>query len=221
MCGRFALFATVADLVAAFGLDAAPDGYRPSWNIAPGRDLFAVVPDPDDPGRVAARLLRFGFPPAPGAPRARPLINARLETADRLPTFRAAYARSRCLVPANGFYEWKREGPARLPYFIRPASGELFAIAALRSPDGGCALLTAPAAAPIIGVHDRMPHAVPRDRWRDWLRGADDADSGAADAIEWTLRPVAPLVNRAADDGPELLDPGCEQGLFDLAGGDA
>lgn len=225
MCGRFALFATVDELVETFGLSAVPDGYRPSWNIGPGRDLLALVADPARPGKAKAATLRWGFPPAPGSARSAPLVNARVETADRLATFREAYARRRCLIPANGFYEWKKEGPARVPYYISSEAGGLFAMAGICTDSGACAILTGEARGPMRRVHNRMPVVMPPAAWPLWLAPAGvpvpPPDPGADDDFSFacSLRPVPPLVNRAAEDGPELLGASPEQATLDLDGG--
>jgi putative SOS response-associated peptidase YedK len=151
------------------------------------------------------------------------LINARVETAHEKPAFRRAFALHRCLVPADGYYEWQAtEDGGKQPHFIRPADGGVLAMAGLyavwRSPDapGGrllsCTVITTEATDDVGRIHDRMPMLVEPERWDNWLAPAGDsaelrkllvpAAPGLLDA-----RPVSTLVNNVANNGPELLDP--------------
>jgi putative SOS response-associated peptidase YedK len=220
MCGRFARTSPRQILEATFGLaiDPAID-LRPRYNVCPGEPVLAVVSDGHD---RRAGWLRWGLVPffakdAKGGPRA---INARVETAATNPTFRDAFRRHRCLVPADGFYEWRGEGPGRAPHYVRAAAGGPFAFAGLwdrwRPADGGeplvtCALLTQPADPTLADIHDRMPVIVPPDAFGAWLDRSvvePEAIRGVLAAMRpppWVVHPVSRLVNSPRNDAPELI----------------
>jgi putative SOS response-associated peptidase YedK len=176
MCGRFLLAVDPNILREIFALIEAP-APQPRYNIAPTQPVLAVRQGPD--GSRTASLLRWGLVPswAREIQAGSPLINARSETAAEKPAFRTALRRRRCLVPANGFYEWQRQGRTRQPFCFRMAEGEPFAFAGLweqwASPDGktveSCAILTTEANELVRPVHDRMPVIVPRDEFAHWL----------------------------------------------------
>lgn len=231
MCGRFALGAAPESLAALFELEAGalPEGLRPRYNIAPTQPVLAarwLVPD-GEPGGRALGWLRWGLVPswakefAIGAR----LINARAETAAAKPAFRSALRRRRCLVAADGFYEWQRRGRGRKqPYLIRLRDGRPFAFAGLwerwRSPEGllveSCTLLTTEPNAVCAPIHDRMPVILER---RDFARWLDPAE-GDPERIRSLLlpfpaeamsaHPVGPLVNDARIDRPECAAPALE-----------
>lgn len=237
MCGRYASIKAAADIASEFRATDATDGDepRPDYNVAPTKPVLAVVqrhprdaegtPDPARTER-SVRVMRWGLvpswakDPALGAR----MINARAETAAVKPTFRKALAARRCLLPADGWYEWKRDGATTQPYFVTGTDGTSLAMAGLwefwRASDGGdplitAAVLTTDAVGPLARVHHRMPLLLPPDAWPDWL----DPDVGAAaDRIVellappsdrlvsgLALRPVSTLVNDVRNDGPELV----------------
>lgn len=217
MCGRFALDTIEERLLEAFQISDSL-GYVPSWNIAPTQNLLAVRATPN--GRGPARL-RWGLVPrwAPDPSLGGRMINARSETAAEKPTFREAFALRRCLIPATGFYEWKKtpSHPAR-PYYFRPARGGVMALAGVweswKRARGKPALetgaiLTCAANDDVRGVHDRMPVILPPHVWDAWIFGADTAAAGQllrpAEAGTLERVPVATRVNAPSNDDPDLV----------------
>ena len=206
MCGRFTL-TTPGEIVAeAFGLDEAPP-LEPRRNIAPTEPVAVVRAE--GAGRRLA-FLRWGLVPAwSREPRGRTLlINARDDTLTKRPSFRESFERRRCLIPADGFYEWKARPGARRkdPYLIRIAEGGLFAFAGLwerphpGDPEsrGTCAIVTTEPNALVREIHDRMPVILPRQAWAEWL------DPGLRDAAR-----LAPLLAPfpAAGMTAEVVEP--------------
>jgi len=228
VCGRYVVTRSWDDLLAEFEA-ADPVGgapFRPDYNIAPTDPVPVVLVrhPPGDraaPARRQLRVARWGLVPSyakdtGGAARR---INARAETVTELPSFRAAVARRRCLVPADGWYEWaRRDGGGRQPYFLTPADGSLLALAGLYEIWGEDRLLTSSiittaAVGELARVHDRMPLVLPPDRWAGWLDPARP-DPGpllappAPDVVaRLELRLVGPAVGNVANDGPELIAP--------------
>ena len=220
MCGRFALSVTPARFRELFGCPP-PAGYAARWNIAPDSEVVAIRRRADG-GREAA-WLRWGLlapwmrdPRDPGRQ-----INARAETAGEKPMFRAAFRARRCLLPADGFYEWRRRGRgASRPHFVRLDGDRPMAMAGIweriRLTDGGIldtvAILTRPAVPEIRDIHHRMPVVLPEERWDAWL---DPELSDPALLRELLLSedvtvgafPVSRRVNSPANDDPGLLDP--------------
>jgi putative SOS response-associated peptidase YedK len=203
-----------------FQLDETPS-LAPRYNIAPTQRVPAIRVIVDD-GRRRMEMLRWGLIPswARDASIGNRLINARAETVHAKPSFREAYRSRRCLVVADGFYEWKKLGRLKQPYLIRLASGEPFGIGGLwerwRAPDGApvesCTLITVPANKLVAELHDRMPVIIdPRDYDR-WL---DPASGGAT--LKEMLRPcpsdllvatpVSSRVNDPNNDDPALVMP--------------
>ena len=217
MCGRYSLIASVAELAERFEFDPAGIDHPPRYNVAPTQGVLTVVAGD---ARRAVRM-RWGLIPGwtTGAPSGRPMINARAETAAQRPSFREALRRRRCLVPADGFYEWRRTAAGRRPMRITLASGEPFALAGLwerwRGPGGedvlSCAVLTTASNELMRPIHDRMPVIVPRGAEELWL----DASVREPAALGPALAPrdpermraveVSTLVNSPANDGPEVL----------------
>lgn len=224
MCGRYYLNSPPADVAAAFGVDLR-DNFPPRYNISPTQPI-AVIRRGEGGGREYA-LARWGF--IPGWARgehlqrlaARPLINARAETAAEKPTFRHAFRRRRCLVPANGFYEWKIETGGKQPYAVMRSGGALFAFAGLWEtavgPDGEeidtAAILTVAAGPDLEMIHNREPAAIAPEHYALWL----ETDERDADLVRDLLRPplagpweafaVSRAVNSPRHDGPALIEP--------------
>lgn len=176
MCGRFALFSYMRQLIEEFGLDeggALEVGER--YNVAPSQGVLAVVNDGEG---NHLESLRWGFVPhwAKGD-RPRYMINARAETVAEKPTFRSAFRERRCLVVADGFYEWRRSGKVKVPMFIRDVSGRPWGFAGIyetwSSPGGDevttCAIITTTANRVMSAIHERMPAIVREEDRETWL----------------------------------------------------
>ena len=227
MCGRFTLTATPEEVAALFGL-LDLEAFPPRYNIAPTQPILIVTAAPPRPPGSnlpdrQAMLVRWGLIPSWARdPKALPLlINARAETAADKAAFRAAMRHRRVLVPASGFYEWKRTGAKRQPYFVRPRGGGIVAFAGLMETwheAGGseidtAAILTTDANAELAAIHDRMPVVIhPQDfaRWLD-CRGQEPRD--VADLLRpaepgfFEAIPVSDRVNKVANTGPEVQTP--------------
>ncbi|TFG96590.1 MAG: SOS response-associated peptidase [Myxococcales bacterium] len=223
MCGRFTLTTSREVLARAFELDDAP-ALAPRFNVAPGQDVATVWQTPE--GRRELRLRRWGLVPhwARDAKIGSRLINARAETAAEKPAFRAALRQRRCLVAADGFYEWAAAGGAggaRQPYYLALPEREPFAIAGLfehwRGEEGAllesCVLLTVAPNDRVRAVHDRMPAILHREDYARWLDPTErDAQRVQALLAPWAgaaleLRAVSRLVNRAGHDDPACIEP--------------
>lgn len=237
MCGRYVVSQSPDELAEEFGVDRIDvrERLEPDWNVAPSKDVYAVVTrrrrSAEGPQERQRRLvsLRWGLVPswAKDPAMGNRLINARVETASEKPAFRRAFATRRCLLPAEGFYEWRGEKKGkRQPFYIRPRAGVL-AMAGLyeiwrdptRPVDDPHAflwtmvVLTTDAVDQLGEIHDRMPLLVGPDQWQDWLDpDVDDvpqlrslltpAVPGVLDAY-----PVSTEVNRADNNGPHLIEP--------------
>ena len=221
MCGRFALSMVPALFQELFGV-AAPEGYRTRWNITPD-SAIAVVRVPPDAGREAA-MLRWGIlgPWMKEADDRGRQINARAETAGQKPTFRDAYKKGRCLIPADGFYEWqKAEGGHKQPWLVTGRDGAPLAFAGLwrrnRLTSGelldSCAILTMEAFPAIHPIHHRMPVMLDPARWDDWLDPAFTEPPMIAEILEplpeseLAFWEVGRAVGNPRNDGPELTRP--------------
>lgn len=210
MCGRYALHSLVADIQRHFGLFDSLD-FQPRYNVAPS--LLLPVVRMNDHRRELAQC-RWGFVPhwMKEIPRTRP-INARAETAAVKPYFRTAMGRRRCLVPANGFYEWSHGALPKQPWYFRVRDAELTAFAGLwdrwehqGEREETFTILTTAANDTLKPVHDRMPVILDPEQYEAWLENGDPAllrpYAGAM-----TGYPVGKAVNAPAHDGPELLQP--------------
>ena len=223
MCGRFTLTVELGEVAEAFSAEVSPSwaGHGPRYNVAPTEVVPVVIAAPA--GRRAGPM-RWGLvPPWAAGPRAgATLINARSETAATLPAFRESFRARRCLVPADGFYEWEKRADGKRPYWIRRPGSALFAMAGIwrrRRGDGDAplatfAILTRDAPASTRWLHDRAPVILPERRWTDWL--ARDTAPGAlqdmladADPPELRPHPVARSVNRAGHEEPVMGSRGC------------
>ena len=245
MCGRYAASRRPEDLVEEFEIDpaAVPTENVPAdYNVAPTKPVYAVLERPpkdterkendedtDDKPVRQLRVLRWGLVPSwakdPGI--GNRLINARRETAPEKPAFRKAFAQRRCLLPADGYFEWYGEKAPKQPFFIHPRDGGVLAMAGLyelwRDKDKAdddpdrwlwtCVVLTTQAPDDLGRIHDRMPLLVERDRWAEWL----DPTRNNADELQALLVPAAPglleaypvstAVSNVKNNGPQLLDP--------------
>lgn len=217
MCGRFALKTPTSELASRFKLDETVD-IAPRYNISPGTEIPTIRHSPE--GKRVMHLLRWGLVPhwAKDPSIGAKLSNARGETVAEKPSFRDAFKRRRCLIPADGFYEWKAEGRQKQPYFFSMKSGEPFALGGVweswRAPDGSilrtCCLITTGPNEIMLPVHDRMPVIVSPDDYAAWLTGEAD------DALE-LIRPyptdgmqtwaVSKRVSRSGEEGSDLVLP--------------
>jgi len=217
MCGRYLLTTPVDALSQLFRFMERPN-LGPRYNIAPTQDV-PIVRLSRDGARRELILARWGLVPywADDLKMGNRLINARAETVERAPAFREAYQRRRCLVPADGFFEWQKRGKARQPLLVRRKDQAPFAFAGLwerwRQPDGqvlrSCTIVTCPPNALVAPVHDRMPvilDPADHDRWLDPAAGgAELLRPCPADWLE--ALEVSPRVNSPAHDDPECLAP--------------
>ena len=234
MCGRYAASRRPEDLVVEF--EAVPaEGQQPlpaDYNVAPTKDVYVVrhKRERDAEGALTGgghrelRAVRWGLVPswAKDASIGNRLLNARVESLAEKPAFRRAAASRRCLVPADGWYEWAKrlDSPAKQPYFITPQDGSVLALAGLWEVWGRgedrlytCTVVTSPAVGALHEIHDRMPLMVPRERWSAWL----DPAGGPVEDLKALLEPAAPgrleafpvstQVNSVRNNGPELVEP--------------
>ena len=228
MCGRFAL-PPHPDAIVEFFKVADLELYAPRYNIAPTQPIMVVAAAPmRAPGsNLPSRELhhvRWGFVPSWAKnPKDLPLlINARAETAAEKNTFRAAMRHRRVLVPASGFFEWKREGKGKAnPYYVRPKDGGLMAFGGLMetwSEPGGseidtAAILTIPANAQLSAIHTRMPVVIRPEDFDRWLDCLNNEPRDVADAMRpaepgfFEAIPVSDRVNKVANDDAGLLEP--------------
>lgn len=218
MCGRFARKSDPRRLAKEFGVAAAPE-VEPSYNVAPTQSILAVRQDND--GREMS-FFRWGLVPswAKDASISARLINARSETVEEKPSFREAFKRRRCVIPADGFYEWKREGGRKQPFFFRMRDERPFGFAGLWERwegEGGqainsCTILTTGANDVLSPVHDRMPVILHPGDYPLWLE-SDEREQQllrellrAYPAEEMVGYPVSLLVNSPSNRGAELVN---------------
>ena len=231
MCGRYVSVRSDADLTKEFDAVDATEGLweGPDFNVAPTKPVRVVVNRPlrDDSGTPAAsptrqlRVVSWGLIPSWAKDRKTQgkMFNARAESVAKTNAFRRAYAKRRCLVPADGWYEWRADGGTKQPVFMTPQDGHPIAFAGLYEFWGEkgqtvttCTIITVPSAGELAEIHNRMPLVLPRSGWPRWLDPAveDPADLlGPWDEVSGEhleLRPVAPLVNKVDNNGPELVE---------------
>jgi putative SOS response-associated peptidase YedK len=235
MCGRYASTRSAADLTALF---EAVDEIEPSEPLAPSYNLAPTDPAPfvrvsRERGTRVLAVGRWGLLPhwARDPRQGARMINARVETVATAPAYASAFATRRALVPADGWYEWRRlDGSGsgsgnkggKQAYFMTPADGSALAFAGLWSrwgpaaPPGGdgpgarmftFCVITVPARGDLVSVHDRMPLVLPRSRWERWLAGeSPPLDPPPAELLAGLeLRPVGPAVGNVRNEGPDLV----------------
>jgi putative SOS response-associated peptidase YedK len=231
VCGRYAASRRPEDLVLEFeavradGQPALPADY----NVAPTKDVYVVrhKKERDTEGRPTGeghrelRAVRWGLVPswAKDASIGNRMLNARVESLTEKPAFRTAARSRRCLVPADGWYEWAKrlDSPGKQPYFITPGDGSGLAFAGLWEVWGTgeerlytCTVVTAPAVGALTEIHERMPLVLPRERWAEWLDPARDDVEALTQPTPPTLverlelRPVGTAVNSVKNNGAEL-----------------
>ena len=231
MCGRYVSVRSNEDLTDEFdAVDATNDEWAAGdYNVAPTKPVRIVVNRPlrDADGTPAPsptrqlRVVSWGLIPSWAKDRKTQsrMFNARAESVATTNAFRRAYAKRRCLVPADGWYEWQLTDDGKQPLFMTPEDGHPLAFAGLYEFWGEqgrtvttCTIITAAAEGPLAEVHDRMPLLLPRKAWNRWLDPAVDDpadllapwDEARAEHLE--LRPVATLVNKVDNNGPQLVE---------------
>lgn len=220
MCGRFTLRQGAEDVARTFAVQTVLFEPEPRFNIAPTQTIGVVH---EEGGPRTLDGFTWGLVPswAKDPDIGSRMINARAETLAEKPAFRAPLARRRCIIPADGFYEWKKEGPDRGPFHFTAPDGGLMALAGLwdewRRPDGTplrtCTIITTAPNGVVGPVHGRMPAVLLPEAVRPWL---DVRDVGAPDALDLLLplpdtllraAPVSRHVNVPGNEGPECLAP--------------
>lgn len=219
MCGRYTL--TNPEGALADALAEGIDELRPRYNVAPTETVLAVRRGRDEERKAVG--LRWGLiPPGSSGPEVGGrMINARAETVAARPVFRWPFLHRRCLVLADGFFEWRREGSRKQPYLFRLTGGRSFAFAGIwtrwRGPQediSSCSIITTGANPLVAPVHDRMPVILLPEQYEPWLeeRDEDDVDDllellRPLPSEEMALHPVSPAVNRAGHEDPSMVEP--------------
>ncbi len=238
MCGRYASSRKPEDLAEEFEIDrrrvaeTLAEPLPPDYNVAPTKSVYAVLQRSEE--ERSLRTLTWGLVPfwAKEPKIGNRMINARMETLAEKPAYRQAFAKRRCLLPADGYFEWYQTSqkgasgkPLKQPFFIRPTDGSSLAMAGLyeiwRDPEKDeddparflwtCTVITTSAEDDLGRIHDRMPMLVEPDRWQAWLDPESDADPrellvpAAPGRLE--AYPVSTSVNNVRNNGPELLEP--------------
>ncbi|GBC93160.1 Putative SOS response-associated peptidase YedK [bacterium HR15] len=221
MCGRFALYASAERLAGQFRLPL-PFQIAPRYNIAPSQPVLALHVLRETNTREWTHF-QWGLVPrwAQDPKIGQRMINARAETLAEKPAFRNALRYRRCIIPADGFYEWKKQGNTKQPYFVRHREGKLLALAGLwehwQGADGSelqtCTIITTEPNAVVRPLHDRMAVILPEEAYDLWL----DPAMQQPDRLLALLRPapdealiaypVSPRVNNPANDDPRLIEP--------------
>ena len=203
MCGRFTQTKSRKEALEELGELELPPLFHGRYNIAPTQKVAAIRQN--EP--TCAEECIWGFEnPRAGAP----IINARFETLTERPMFKNLLRANRCLIPADGFYEWK----GRQPYYFQLAGrvealqSRIFAFAGLWR-DGRCVIITRAADSNMQGIHDRMPVILPFHQWNSWLANVSSKEASVTldDTPALTIRPVSRHVNCVAHDDPSCLDP--------------
>lgn len=217
MCGRFTVSASPELLAEVFSLDEIPVDFKPRFNMAPGQNIPLVRAQ--TPRQL--EFFRWGLIPswAKDANIGNRMINARSETVAEKPSFRAAFKKRRCLIVADGFYEWKRTASGKVPHYLRLKNHRPFAFAGLwecwkaadQSPVYSCTILTVAPNPLVAEIHDRMPVILEGAQRDTWL--ASDADSKRLAAIlrplpaeEMEAYPVSQRVNATRVDDPRCIE---------------
>lgn len=239
MCGRYASSRQPDELAEEFEIDELrlQEPLTESYNVAPTDDVYAIVERPprddDAPSERQLRSVRWGLVPswAKDVKIGNRMINARMETVAEKPAYRRAFAKRRCLLPADGYFEWyatdakdAKGKPRKQPYFITPKDGGVLAMAGLYElwPDPAkaeddparwlwsCTVITTEAEDSLGRIHDRMPLMVERERWDEWLDPTRPGDlelltPAAPGRLE--AFPVSTLVSNVRNNGRELVEP--------------
>jgi putative SOS response-associated peptidase YedK len=221
MCGRFTLFSSPRELQRFFGTPPPSFEILPNYNVAPTQDIPVIIQHED--GRHIKKR-HWGLVPVWAKEKAIAckMINARVETITSKPAFRAAIKQRRCLIPANGFYEWSGKAGNKQPYYFHSASGEPLAFAGLwevwmdkdavpePSPYKSCTIITTDASDSVRDVHDRMPLILKPEAYDEWLN-LETNDPGKIEKIlkdgcvkELKRYPVSKLVNLVGNNSNDV-----------------
>ena len=210
--------------------------YAPDYNVAPTKPVPVLWQRSQDEGERRLSVARWGLIPswAKDPSVGVRAFNARIETAAEKPTFRGAFAKRRCVLPADGYYEWKKDGASKQPMYIHAEDGRQLPFAGLyeRWTDAegreqwSVSILTGPALGPLAEIHDRMPLTVSRELLEPWLdqdvREPDQVRSllDLEHAPAWAARPVGPGVGNVRNNGPELIAEVTGNTTPEITGGD-
>jgi putative SOS response-associated peptidase YedK len=219
MCGRFVLASTFPAIAQEYNIDLTPSEFNPSYNIAPGQNIFLIIHD------KSLRLIqcRWGFVPAWSNDHSvgYKMINARAETVSEKPAFKSAFKKHRCLIVADGFYEWRKKDKRKFPVYIHLKSGKPFGLAGLynswASQEGEqictCTIITTRANTLLEPIHNRMPVIIPKEKQDLWL----DPEVQDKTIVLPLLEPypsdemkayeVSPRVNSAGYNSPKNIKP--------------
>ena len=221
MCGRFTQQRPASELAEIFGAEPLAEELGARFNVAPTDDAFVVVQRED---RRAITAYRWGLVPhwSTDARAGSRMFNARAETLTTSPAFREAFRRRRCLVPVDGFYEWKREDTGRQPYLVERSDGRPLVLAGLwagwhdpatEQVRRTFSIVTTTPNGALAGLHARMPVILTDRDWDRWLDPAPDYAGELlglvqpTDEVALQIRAVARHVNDVRRDGPELIEP--------------
>jgi putative SOS response-associated peptidase YedK len=219
MCGRFVLTANPEVIQTAFDLTTMPPIMSPRFNVAPTQPV-AVISN-ENPHELT--FYKWGLIPSwsKDASIGSKMINARSESAAEKPSFRSAFKRRRCIIPADGFYEWRQHGGEKTPMFIHMKGQKVFGIAGLwevwHSPDGGeirtCSILTTDANDFMQTIHNRMPVILHKEDYNLWLSPDEEPTPVLQELMkpysgdELTAYAVSKMVNKPGNDTPDLIQP--------------
>lgn len=212
MCGRFTLSHQIHEVLRAFDLDDANLDFSPSFNIAPTQSIV-VIHKHNDQTKIAT--MRWGLVPfwMKTLPKNAPMINARAETLAEKPAFRAAYKKRRCLIPADGFYEWKKLDSGKQPYYIHTHDRQIFAFAGLwerwENQDqivDSCTIITTQANDEMEQIHHRMPVIIPPDKYKHWLSDEDVTSLLTPIPGFLQMHPVDRYVNSPANNSEKCIE---------------
>jgi len=214
MCGRFTLYSSLSDLKKVFDIDTVTCEIKTSYNIAPGHEIYAIIRGNDN--RLGK--LHWGLVPswAKDLSEAGKLINARIETLNEKPSFKRVLEKRRCIIIADGFYEWKE----KQPWYCTPAGGGPFGLAGLwetwkrdESAYHSCTIITTKASEPINEIHDRMPVILKPEIIKEWLNPAIceykelDMILKHGNVKEIKAYPVSKFVNSPENNDPRCIRP--------------
>lgn len=230
MCGRYALSKLPAELIEEFEIHTGKTlpTLPADWNIAPTKEIYIVRNDSQNQRELTTvswgLIAPWSKSPADALKSQSIAINARTESVDEKPTFRNAFRSRRCLIPADGYFEWATElgVPSKQPYYISSLENRTLAFAGIWdrwvAPSGeireSAAIITREAVSPLAEIHHRMPTFLPRDRWDSWLNSdlqtvpeIQSLMDVAAPAYGLQVHPVSKAVNQVRNNGPEIIAP--------------